>query len=456
MKKSARQKNTRPRISRPVVIAIIALVVYGIFMFLNLSKILPDLQILVDMLICVVAMLFWLFFFAQFTLPLSDNKKRLGAFVRLFYYVLGSAGPAVRVENGKIKERKGEAGRSGPGVVLMDTASAGMIRQPAAFKEAIGPGVAFTEHRESLAATVDLHRVKETAGPQEQEDPFAPQLPDETDAKFQARQKRRFATQGLTGNGIEVVPRITIIVRLDNDLGVGGTPYGYNPDSVTKAIKNTPVDAQAAEAGVRDIKIAALPLQLAADIWKECISRSTLEELFNFQPGQSTLLQRIVAEMRSRLTEASYYRYDAAGNQAGQRIGSKEYSILKDRGVRVVAVSIPYLKMRKEIEDRLVQLWLSSWMMRARREQDFVEQTRSQQIELGKRRALHDFANGVSKMLGAQNPALRLTGEQVLRQLLRGTLTNLNKDPAVQRHALDEIDQLKELLEWSEKRSETA
>lgn len=455
MKKSTRAKSSRPRLSRPVIFAVIALIGYGIFMFISRNKILPDLQILVDMLICGVAMLFWLFFFAQFTLPLSDNKKRFDAFARLLFYIVGVAGPVVRVENGKIKERKGETGRTGPGVVLMDTASAGMIRKPAEFKAAIGPGVTFTDYHESLAATVDLHKVKEATGPFEKEDPFALQQQDETDAAYQARQQRRFATQGLTGNGIEVVPRISIIVRLDNDLNVGGTPFGFDPASVSKAIKNTPVDPQTNEASVRELKITTLPLQLAADIWKECISRSTLEELFTFQPGQNTLLQRITAEMRSRLTEASYYRYDAAGRPIGPRMGSKEYTILKARGVRVVAVSIPFIKMRKEIENRLVELWLSSWMMRARREQDYVEQTRGQQVELGKRRALADFANGASRSLGAQNPALRMTGEQVLRHLLRGTLSSLNRDPAVQRHAHDEIDQLKELLEWSEKRSET-
>ena len=412
-------------------------------------------QIGLDMILCMLAFVFWLLFFAQFTLPLKRVNDRLEAFYRLFLYILGLAGPAIRIENGEILERKGEIQRTGPGVAILDTASAALVRNPAQFIHSIGPGLWFTDHSQSIAGTVDLHLQRAGIGPQENDDPFAQQDPEESPAAFQARQDRRFATQGLTRDGIEVVPRISVSVRLDANQTTGRTHFGFNPEATERAVKGMPVDLSAsAKSTTKVVDLTWLPLRLAADIWKESISHYTLEDLFSYEPGKVTALQTISEQMKVRLTRPQYPDFDSFGRPTGAKIRSKEFEMLKSRGIKVISSSVTFLKFPKSIEEQLVQLWRSTWMARAMRERENVEQQRSYETERGRRSAMGLYARGVSHYLGAQNVSLRLEGEQILLQLIRGSLYLVNQESYLHRLATDEIEQLKELLEWSEQRPE--
>lgn len=411
-------------------------------------------QILFDMLACGGGFIFWLFFFAQFTLPLQTMQHRIQAFLRLFYYVTGQAGPVVRVENGEIRERKAEREKHGPGVVILDTASAAMIRTPTEFTAPVGPGVYFTRRFETVAGTVDLHLQKGGIGPWESEDPFALQG-NEDEAEFKARGARRFSTQGVTRDGIEVAPRITVTVRLDVEQDQGPTRFGYSPEAVSRVVTNTPVDPNdPPDPSVRKYDLTALPLHLAADIWKECIGRYTLEELFSSKPGGKTALQTITLEMRHRLTNPNYQETDPVGRPLNTVRPSREYWILKSRGVRLIGITLPFLKFPPKVEEQILNLWRSSWLIRAQRDREYIEQLRSYEREHGRRSAVTTYANRVTHYLGAQDLDVRLNGDQVLTQLIRGTLYLVSQESNLHRQAGDEMQQLKELLEWCEKRPE--
>lgn len=455
MKRAGPRKLSRSPRRKPVITAGVLLVVYLIFMLLDGGLTANSDQVLLDMLACGTGFLFWLFFFAQFTLPLKTIDHRKDAFVRLLLYIAGAAGPVVRVENGEIKERKAEHEKTGPGVVILDTASAAMIRTPAAFSGPIGPGVYFTDRFESVAGTVDLHLQKNAIGPLESEDPFAPQGAEETDAEFKARSERRYLTQGVTRDGIDVAPRITVAVRLDVEQNQGATRFGYSPEAVSRVITATPIDPnEKIEALVRKYDLTKLPLHLAADIWKECISRYTLDELFNAAPNQPTALQDIAQEIRNRLANPTYQERDAVGRLTSVVRPSREFQILRSRGVRLEGTTLPYLKFPQTVEDQILNTWQSSWLLRARREREYIDQQRSYERERGRRSAVTVYANRVTHYLGTQSLDVRLNGEQILSQLVRGTLYLTAQESYLHRQAGDEMQQLKELLEWCEKRSE--
>jgi hypothetical protein len=456
MKKSSPRRFLRPPFRRPILTAGFFILVYILLIFFQGGFTAKSDLILLDMFLGFISFFFWLLFFSQFTLPLKHILERREAFVRLLYYIVGRNGAAVRIENGEIKERKGESSRNGPGVVLLDTASAAVIRDPAQFKGPVGPGVYFTKKHESIAGTVDLHLQTDVLGPTENEDPFAPQAQDESEAAYKARQTRRFATQGLTRDGIAVAPRINVLVRLDTDQNQGNTRFGYNPLAVERAIKGMPVDLGAAnDAPTKLVNLTWLPLHIAADIFKEAISRYTLEDLFSYEPGKVTALQLILDHMRARMTKPQYQDFDTFGRSNSSQQNSKEYEMLKNRGVRVISASISFLKFPQNVENRLVEMWKSTWLLRAQQERKYVDYLRGYETERGKRSAAGLYARGATHYLGTQNPSLQLTGEQVLRQLIRGTLYLSNQEYSLHSQAVDEMEQLKELLEWSEQRSET-
>ncbi len=455
MKKSGSRRPVRSPLRKSLLTAgglILGYFILFLFRGINYTTVGPA---MLDALVCVFGFFFWTFFFAQFVLPLKKARERRESFDRLISYLSGLVGPVIRVEDGDVRQRKGESDRNGPGVILMDTASAGLVRNPGEFVGSVGPGVSFTRAFESLSGVVDLHLQRATLGPEEQEDPFAGQQPEESEAFYKARQARRFATQGLTRNGIPIVPRISVAIRLDCEQRRGNTHFGYDPNAVYRAITGRPVDLSASQDSPnRPVEMTWLPLRLAADIWKECISRYTLEELFAFEPGQDTALQKIQQEMRIRLTKNSYEEMDRFGKPVGAARRSKEYIMLRDKGVRVIGVSISYLKLPDKVEERLIEIWKSTWLIRARMESEFVEQQRSYETEQGKRSAMGTYAGGLTHFLGAQNPSVPMTGEQILRFLLRGSLYTINQHGYVHRSAADEIDQIKEMLDWSEQRGD--
>ena len=105
-----------------------------------------------------------LVFFSQFVLPVTNTQQRINAAKRLFHYIQGNHGPAFFIENGELRERKLDRVKKGPGVVILDTASAAVLRTPVKFKGAIGPGIAFTEKDDIIAGIVDLHIQTQSVG----------------------------------------------------------------------------------------------------------------------------------------------------------------------------------------------------------------------------------------------------------------------------------------------------
>ena len=151
----------------------ILLLVYGIQILrmggirANLSEIALDLACFFPILLVL-----WMAFFAQFVLPVRTFRDRRRIFDRLITYLLGGHGPALFVENGKIKEHIGERMKRGPGVLWLDSASGAVTRTAVSIRDTLGPGVHFLERYEYVAGTVDLHIQSQVIGPKELDKPF--------------------------------------------------------------------------------------------------------------------------------------------------------------------------------------------------------------------------------------------------------------------------------------------
>ena len=129
-----------------------------------------------DIVILLIAMPFWLFFFAQFILPVRKFTDRVRIFEHLQLYAI--AGCMVRRSSSKTdRSARGKASSAGhgPGIIWLDTASAAVLRTPTFFTRTVGPGIVFNHHHEYIAATVDLHGQTQSMGPSDtddKDDPF--------------------------------------------------------------------------------------------------------------------------------------------------------------------------------------------------------------------------------------------------------------------------------------------
>jgi len=227
----------------------------------------------------------WTAFFAQFVLPVRTFADRQKIFSRLLTYLSGFHGPAIFVENGQERAHEGENERRGPGVVWLDTASGAVLRTQTKFTRAIGPGVHFTTRFEYIAGTVDLHTQIQSVGPRRAENPFTDiENPDKSQEEREAIRSRREETSALTRDGIEIVPSVTVLFKVEGKPAKGSAPgsrFGYDKEAVFKAIAGESIDPSAlADTERRKVPWNRLPALLAVDLWREYLRKFTFNSLF--------------------------------------------------------------------------------------------------------------------------------------------------------------------------------
>ena len=246
--------------------------------------------VIFDALIFFIGLLVWLAFFAQFVLPVRTFRERQNIFDRLITYLSGGHGPAIFIRDGKPIERLGEEKKKGPGVLWLDSASAAVTRTATSFKQTIGPGVHFTENGEFIAGIVDLHMQNQSIGPREFEDPFTAKKEDQKEDEFKQIQKRRLEVSAWTRDGIEIVPNISVKFKIDATPAKEdeeGSRFGFDAESVRQAITGEGINPQVSSDTPRHrVAWNQLPALIAADLWREYLSKFTLAELFEAsQPG---------------------------------------------------------------------------------------------------------------------------------------------------------------------------
>ena len=282
----------------------VLLVVYGWQIIVRMGGIRRNLvDIFID-LACVfpILLVLWMAFFAQFILPVRTFRDRQKIFERLLTYLSGAHGPALFIENGRVKEHSGERLKKGPGVLWLDSASAAVTRTAVAIKQVIGPGVHFTGGRESIAGTLDLHIQSQTLGPREDDKPFEEKKDNQTQEQYDQIQERSKQVSALMRDGIEVIPNITISFRVNTGFpkeGKAGSRFGYRTGVTKKDKENEKKDKEAIRRAIlgeginpiavldsprRRVAWNELPGSLVVDIWREYAAKFTLDQLF--QPDQ--------------------------------------------------------------------------------------------------------------------------------------------------------------------------
>jgi hypothetical protein len=405
-----------------------------------------------DGFICLIGFFFWLFFFSQFVLPVRSLNDRLRVYQRLWLFIRGQHGPAYFIENGEANPPKGEYKREGPGVIVLDTASAAVLRTDQRFTRPVGPGLVFTKHNEYLEsnkAVVDLRLQKQTIGPSLDLEGQQAALNSGDPARIAALQRERMETRALTRDGIEIIPKISVYFKLDAPPGVGNSEFGYNPVAVERAIIGRNIDANLppdTPDRIRDWRW--IPAYLAADVWKESLSKYTLEELFRSPPGEPTALQQIMDAVQNRLTLEYAPALGDYGQLTGQTTLSQEYQLLLNRGIKVTRVEIFDLQMPESVEKLLLERWKSTWLNQARKESDFIQSNRSYIEKEATEEAADAYIHQAAALLGAVPEGEALNCAQTLSLLLQGSRRVIVQNPQMNKTMRWEMEQLQELIDW--------
>ncbi len=227
------------------------------------------------------------FFYAQFILPVRTLEDRRRIVSRLRLLANNAHGPAVFVKNGRKVERGGESEKRGPGVLWVDTASAVVTRTFTTFNRVLGPGVHFTGANERIASIISLHTQTQTIGPAKEDAPFEKLKDNATEEerrKYDETRSRCMAVRAVTRDGIEIVPNLHVTFKIDAkpaEPGQKGSRFGFNAEAVEKAARSEGVNPNATSEETRRVAWNQLPALMAAELWREYLSKFTLSELFD-------------------------------------------------------------------------------------------------------------------------------------------------------------------------------
>lgn len=432
--------------------------------------------ILIDLALFYLGIVFWMFFFSQFILPVNNFYKRRKAFGRLWNYLFGTHGPVIFIENGEILKHAGEMDRAARGIFLLDTASAAVLRTDVEYTRAVGPGIIFNEVNPTSGLldeiregfTVDLHRQSQFFGPREDENPFE-KAGNEAPAAYSERQKRRWQTSGRTRNGFEIVPNVIVAFQLDVIPGEGHTQFGYNEAPVFRALTSGGIDPDlASDSPRKNVSWNELPGFLAADVWRETAAMFTFDELFQDLPAEivlpgttdrtsrsprkpSTGLEFINTYLRQRLTQSEVDMLDGSGHVIG-KMPSQEYKQLKERGIKVNGAFVVNLRFEDAVEEELIRRWKSTWKQRAQAERGKIDEEMDKCRIVGQERAMQEYSQAASQSLSKLSPGIARDSTTILTELVEGTLGLVVRNPRWNNTMSDEKNILLDLINWLQKR----
>ncbi|HEY70830.1 MAG TPA: hypothetical protein G4O08_09620 [Anaerolineae bacterium] len=371
----------------------LATLVAGIALYLWISSLLeeplPALLVVGHMLLAAIGLMLAVALSSQFILPVRSSSERLAVFWRVLAYWVGIRGPVMVIQNGRVIEAPGERERSGSGVLLIDQASAAVLRTKTRFTRAVGPGIAFTKPEEYLAEALDLRRQVRSV---ESVDPLSGSSLQQDDLASLAR----------TEDGIPIAADLSVTFILDpghNNSPREGSqphlpPFEFNASAAEKA-----VFGHTFHQGV-EIPWTEIPLRLVADLWREEAKNWCLEALFTIEQDQITPLAHIQDRILNRLIPTTLEGSTTISSDAEDP--NRESQILHSRGIRVLDVKVSDLRLPPDISEGHTERWREAWagavqgaLAQATREADLARQ-------LGEIEAQENLAREITAELRSQ------------------------------------------------------
>lgn len=351
----------RRRGSRLIVLLIVA---YGALLLLVADQPLQTLTF--HLLIFLIAFVPALALIAQFVLPVRGQTDRMAVVARLFNYVLGERGAVTYVQDGVPRAPAGEKKLRGPGVIWVDHLSAAVLRTDADLTRTIGPGeLAFTEPGEWLADGLDLRRQRRHSDAQ--------------------NGHQSGSTQALTRDGIPVVVALSVTFMLDRRSRIKRNMIADPPP-----ILPSPTALQAAVYGqlvseTDGVAWSELPMRLVVDLWREFVKEKSLNEFLSDQ-------QHTLSEIEQRIL----------GRLAAESDRGPELRVLRERGIRVLEVSISDLELPEDIQEERLQAWFDSWSGPVRRQLEDADAMVRAAGRHGEAQASAQLAERLTHKLGQQ------------------------------------------------------
>jgi hypothetical protein len=393
-------------------------------------------------------------FFSQFVLPIQNPKYRRDISARVSNFETGSRGPALFVKNGRAILHEGEADKRGAGLIVLDTASALVLRTDTEIKDTVGPGIKFTRGNEYIAGSVDLRAQWQVIGPLSTDQPSLNPLLISAPKDYNETQSRR-QTSGLTRDGFEVSPTISIkfsikrpAQKVPTDSGVTSY-YGFDADAVRNAITRKVVQLGNSENSKVQLEWNQIPEHLVVNIWREYIRKFKFSDLFNPVDKDGTSgLQVIEDAINRRIKQPNMEALDETGARTDERVESREFKQLQSRGLEIMDVRIHNILFENTLEDQITQQWSAEWLNIAQKEKSHLEEMESLIETAARNEASKNFARIASRQFGAKPTLPQENPFKTLQLLIQPLKEFIISESAAGNDVDNELRKLEEIWKW--------
>ncbi len=160
-----------------------------------------------------------------------------------------------------------------------------------------------------------------------------------------------------------------------------------------------------------------------------------------------TALQVINEMVTARLTKPTVPVLDKHGKRLDETVPSNEYRLLKDRGIRVLSVSISSPRLPATINQAMIERWSATWLKAVEDEKKLIATRNLIRKTAGQDKAIREYAEKLSVDLLRKKPK---DVPDTLKTLVMRTRNIILENDQLRQKMADELGTFEDIIKWME------
>ena len=160
-----------------------------------------------------------------------------------------------------------------------------------------------------------------------------------------------------------------------------------------------------------------------------------------------TAIQVITEMVKARLTQPEVDVFDDHGVRGIGTVHSREYDMLRSRGLKVMDVGISNIRFHPQIEETFIKNWSATWLKTAEEEERQIKRRIDILKTAGQDMALRQYAEKLSADLLRKEPK---GVSATLKTLIMRTRGIIIENEKLRHNMADEQEVFEEIIKWME------
>lgn len=160
---------------------------------------------------------------------------------------------------------------------------------------------------------------------------------------------------------------------------------------------------------------------------------------------RKTALQVINELVTARLTKPEVPVLDKNGKRLAETMPSREYALLKDRGLKVLSVGIGSPRLHSTINQARIDRWKASWYNTVEEEKKQIISRKAVRITAGHDQALRKYAEKLSSEVVRKQPK---GYAETLKTLVMRSRSIILEDEQLRQQMADQQGVFEEIIKW--------